>query len=77
MAGYIRMPLGTEVELGRGDIVLDAAQLHPKWGMAVKFGMATKIFNPCLLWPNGCPSQLLLSSCSKLKMAAAIIFEKR
>jgi len=36
-AGWIKMPLGTEVHLGTGDVVLD--------GVAV--------FGPCLLWPNG------------------------
>ena len=41
------MPLGTEVGLGPGDIVLDGAQLpHKK-------GHARPIFGPCLLWPNG------------------------
>jgi len=56
-AGWIKMPLGKEVGLGPGDIVLHGAQLSPiKWGTA-------PIFGPRLLWPNGRPSQLLLSSC--------------
>jgi len=54
------MPLGTEVGLGPGDFVLDGAQLPPQ----------TKgtppIFGPCLLWGNGCPSQLLLELLSIL-----------
>jgi len=49
------MPLGTEVGLGPGDIVLDGDPAPPKKG--------TPIFGPYLLWPNGRPSQLLLSTC--------------
>jgi len=56
-AGCIRIPLHTVVGLGPGDIVLDGAQLpRPKRGTPPIFGL-------CLLWPNGRPSQLLLSSC--------------
>jgi len=43
------MPLGMEVGLAPGDIVLHGAQLSPKWGTA-------PIFGPRLLWPNGRPS---------------------
>jgi len=50
------MPLGTEVGLGPGDIVLDGDPVPLQ-----KTG-TDKIFGPCLLWPNGRPSQLLLSS---------------
>jgi len=50
-AEWIKIPLGTEVGLGSGDIVLDGAQ-HPQKGHA-------PIFDECLLWPNGRPSQLL------------------
>jgi len=32
MAGWIKMPLGTEVDLGPGHIVLDGAQLPPRKG---------------------------------------------
>ena len=39
-AGCINVPLGVEVGLASGHIVLDGAQLPP-------------IFGPCLLWPNG------------------------
>jgi len=49
-AGWIKMPLGTEVGLGPGHIVLDGDAAPP-------------LFGPCLLWPNGCPSRQLLSSC--------------
>jgi len=46
------MKLGVEVDLGPDDIVLDGAQLPPKKGPRLP------IFGPCLLWRNGCPSQL-------------------
>ena len=50
-AGWIRMPLGTEVGLSPGNTVLDGAQLHP-----MERGTATltprPLFGPCLLWPN-------------------------
>jgi len=49
-AKWIKMPLGMEVGLGPGDMVLD--------------GDPAPFFGPCLLWPNGRPSQLQLSSCS-------------
>ena len=47
-AGWIKMPLGTEVGLGPGYIVLDGdpAALPARRGKA-------PIFGPCLLWPNG------------------------
>jgi len=39
-AGWIKMPLGTELGLGAGDIVLDggSTQLPLKWGAAPTFG---------------------------------------
>jgi len=56
---WIKMSLGKEVGLGPGHIVLDGdpvgtqpPQLQP-----------LPTFGPCLLWPNGRPSQQLLSSC--------------
>ena len=53
------MPFGKEVDVGPGYIVLDGAQLplsHPKRGTE-----APTLW-PTLLWPNGRPSQRLLSS---------------
>jgi len=47
MVGWIKMPLGTEVGLGSGDIVLDGIQLP------TERGTAAPLFGPCLLWPNG------------------------
>jgi len=43
-----KMPLGMEVGLGLGDIVLMGAQLPEKNG-----AQPPPIFGPCLLWPNG------------------------
>jgi len=43
------MPLGTEVGLGLGDIVLDGDPAPPN-------GAQPPIFGPYLLWPNGRPS---------------------
>jgi len=51
--GWIKMPLGKEVGLGPGVIVLDRdpAPQQP-----------LPTFGPCLLWPNGRSCQQLLSS---------------
>jgi len=50
MAGWIKMPLGTEVGLGAGDFVLDGDPAPlPKMGAEP----LSPIFGPCLLWPNG------------------------
>jgi len=47
------MPLGTEVDLGPGDIVLDGDPVRPP-----KRGIAPPpIFSPCLLDPNSCMHQ--------------------
>jgi len=53
-AEWIKMPLGTKVGLGPSHIVLHGDPAPPK-------GAQPPIFGPCLLWPNGRPSQLLLS----------------
>jgi len=34
-----------------------------RWGPSCPTEWLTPNFRPCLLWPNGCPSELLLSSC--------------
>ena len=52
------MALCTKVGLGPGHIVLHGDPAPPPIG-----GTAPKKFGPCLLWPNGRPSQLLLSTC--------------
>jgi len=41
------MPLGTEVGLGPGHIVLDGDPAPPKRKHS------PPVFGPCLLWPNG------------------------
>jgi len=47
MAGWIKVPLGTEVALGLGHIALDGdSPLPPKKRHSSQF-------RPCLLWPNG------------------------
>jgi len=56
-AGWIKMPLGVEVGLGQGNIVLDGDPAPPK------NGHSTPLLGPYLLWPNGRPSQLLMSTC--------------
>jgi len=39
------MPLGTEINLGPGDVVLDEVAAPPKRAQPPVFGL-------CLLWPN-------------------------
>ena len=41
------MPLGTEVNVSPGDIVLDGVAAAPKRVQPPSFGL-------CVLWPNGC-----------------------
>ena len=47
------MPLGKEVRLGPGDIVLDGDPAPPRKGAQ----QPSPLFGTCLLWPNGRPSQ--------------------
>jgi len=56
------MPLGTEVDLGPGDIVLDEDSATS----TERAQQPLRLLGPCLLWPNGLPSQQLLSSCQIL-----------
>jgi len=58
--GWIKTPLGKEVGLVPGDIVLDG---DPASISRRKGAQQPPLFGPCLLWPNGRPSQILLSSC--------------
>ena len=44
------MPLGIEIGLGPGHIVLDGDTASPP---PKKKGAQPQIFGPCLLWPNG------------------------
>jgi len=61
--GWIRMPLGVEVGLGPGDIVLDG---DPAPSPGKGHSSPSQLFGLCLLWLNGRPSQQLLSSCTLL-----------
>ena len=62
-AGRIKMAPGMEVGLGPGHILLDGDPATPPQ----KKGGLPPIFGPCLLWPNGRASQLLLSSLCEIK----------
>jgi len=55
--GWIKMPLGTEIGIGPGDIVLDGNPAPP-----TERGTAPPLFGPCPLGLNGHSSQLLLST---------------
>ena len=57
-AGWIKMLLGMEVGLNHSDIVSRWAPSSP----LPKKGSEPPIFGPCVLWPNGHLSQLLLST---------------
>ena len=46
MAGWMKTPLGTEVDLGPGHIVLTRSQL-PRKGHS-----SPPLFGPCVLWPR-------------------------
>jgi len=46
MAGWMKTPLGTEVDLGRGHIVLDEVPAPAKGAQQ------PPLFGPCLLWPR-------------------------
>jgi len=47
MTGWIKIPLGTEVDHGPGDTVLDGPSSPSKKG-----AQQPPIFGPRLLWPN-------------------------
>jgi len=49
-ARWIKMPLGRDVGLGTGDIVLDGDSAPPP---PPQKGHSMPIFGPCLVWPNG------------------------
>jgi len=60
------MSSGTEVGLGPGHIVLDGP------GHGKGHAQQPPLFGPCLLWPNGPPSQQLMSSCWKFSQTRKI-----
>ena len=59
--GWIKMPLGTEVGLGPGRIVLDGNPAPPpqkRWQSRIRMSLGTEIsLRPRLLWPNGWMNQ--------------------
>jgi len=57
-AGWIKMPLGMKTQ---ATLCYMRTQL-----LLLKKGTEPPVFGPCLLWRNGRPSQLLLSTCIKL-----------
>ena len=60
MAGWMKTPVGTAVDLGPGHIVLDGAPAPAKKGTA-----PPPSFRPMYVYcGHGRPSQLLLSSCT-------------
>jgi len=70
MAGWIKMPLATKVGLGQGQFVLHGDPAPPS-----KRGTHTSPnFGPCILWLNGRPSQLLLSTCQNYFTAEATVY---
>jgi len=58
-ARRIKISLGTELGLGHRPHFLRQRPNSP-----TERGTAPPTFGPCLLWPNGRPSQQLMSSCS-------------
>jgi len=56
-AGWVKTPLGTEVDLGPGHIVLDRVP-----ALCERVAVAP-LFLAHVYWGHGRPSQLLLSSC--------------
>jgi len=71
--GWIKIPLGMEVGLGPGHIVLDGDQTPPP-PKKKQGAQQAPLFCPCLLWPNGRPSQQLLNSCFAKLIMALLIF---
>jgi len=65
--GWMKTPLGTEIDLGPGHIVLEGSKLLRK-----DHSSPPPLFGPCLLWPRR-PSQLLLSSCYNSFMADLLV----
>ena len=63
-AGWIKIPLGTKVGLGPGHIVLQGNSASP-------IRCTDPQFSARLLWSNGRPSRLLLSTCSTVFCSTA------
>jgi len=68
-AGWIKTPVGTEVDLGPSHIVLDGDPAPPR-----KRHSSPPLFGPCLYCGHGRPSQLLLRSCHTAHGTASLYF---
>ena len=62
-AEWIKMPLGTKVDVGPGHTALHGTQRLPPPQKKINKSGPQPPISACLLWPNGRPSQLLLSTC--------------
>jgi len=60
MAGWMNTPLGTEVDLGPGHMVLDGVPAPAKGHM-----QQPPLFGPCLLWPRSPISATAELLCTK------------
>jgi len=68
-AGWIKMLLSAKVGFGQEHIVLHGDPAHPQ-------GEQPPIFSRCLLWPNGRPSQVLLSTWNLFDCCTVTVYEK-
>jgi len=72
-AGWTKMPLGTEVDLGAVDVVLDRTQFPLRKGHSSR-----PLFGPCLLWPrlliSAAAELLFLTYLSVLRLAQQVTF---
>jgi len=62
-AGWMKTPHGTEVDLGRGPIVLDGDRISSP--LPAKGAQQPLLFSAHVYCGHGRPSQLLLSSCTE------------
>jgi len=68
MAVWMKTPLGTEVDLGSGHIVLDGVPAPAKGAQ-----QPPPLFSAHVCCGHGRPSQLLLSSCTKSRPKTALL----
>jgi len=74
MAGWIKTPLGTEVDLGPDHIVLDGVPAPAKGAEQ------PALFGPCLLWPLSpisATAELLFYLSLKLSLISVAIFKPK
>jgi len=73
-AGWMKTPIGTEVDLVPGHIVLDGARLTGPQLPSRKDRAAPPLLGPCLLWPRSpisATAELLF--CSTIKASATLL----